>query len=286
MKTETKKSMKPIIVLLLGSVLLETPAAPGQQPPQAVGGLVRATNQPPEPPHLTKFNLDFRGGTPAELLKAIEKGLGKPINSIVPDEFANMKLPALKMVSVDVAEIFQALTRASAKVTWFDTQLGRGGGFGGGGRQSIETSYGFRTAGQPSDDAVWYFFYDKPPMQPENKEQKVCRFYNLGPYLESYKIDDITTAIETGWKMLAGETAFAGGGRGGDARQTGGRMMNETPRPTPTISFHKDTKLLIAVGDPEMLGLIDSVLRELSGDRKSTKATATTVGKGVEAPKQ
>ena len=51
-------------------------------------------------------------------------------------------------------------------------------------------------------------------------------------------VDDITTAIETGWKML-GETS------------------------PPTISFHKDTKLLIAVGDPSKLETIDAVLKAL-----------------------
>ena len=51
-------------------------------------------------------------------------------------------------------------------------------------------------------------------------------------------MDDITTAIETGWKML-GETS------------------------PPTISFHKDTKLLIAVGEPSKLETIDAVLKAL-----------------------
>jgi hypothetical protein len=33
---------------------------------------------------------------------------------------------------------------------------------------------------------------------------------------------------------------------------------------TPTISFHKETKLLIAVGDPAKLETIDAVLKALS----------------------
>ena len=53
-------------------------------------------------------------------------------------------------------------------------------------------------------------------------------------------MDDITTAIETGWKML-GDTS------------------------PPTISFHKDTKLLIAVGEPSKLETIDAVLQALGG---------------------
>jgi hypothetical protein len=57
-------------------------------------------------------------------------------------------------------------------------------------------------------------------------------------------VDDITTAIQTGWKML-GE--------------------NDTP----TISFHKDTKLLIAVGEPSKLEMINAVLGALTLPSKS-----------------
>jgi len=61
-------------------------------------------------------------------------------------------------------------------------------------------------------------------------------------------VDDITTAIETGWKML-GETS------------------------PPTISFHKDTKLLIAVGEPSKLETIDAVLKAWSRRGHSMVAT-------------
>jgi hypothetical protein len=68
---------------------------------------------------------------------------------------------------------------------------------------------------------------------------QICRFYALGPYLDwGLSIDDITTAIKTGAKML------------GDTNE-------------PTISFHKDTRLLIAVGEPGKLDIIDSVLKAL-----------------------
>ncbi len=52
-------------------------------------------------------------------------------------------------------------------------------------------------------------------------------------------MDDITTAIQTGWEMQ------------GDASP-------------PRISFHKDTKLLIAVGKPDKLQIIDAVLSALT----------------------
>jgi hypothetical protein len=99
---------------------------------------------------------------------------------------------------------------------------------------SYSTSYGFTTPGTPSDDPIWYFYAYKgaPPA-------KVCRFYSLAAYVDrGLSVDDITTAIETGWKML-GETS------------------------PPTISFHKDTKLLIAVGEQSKLETIDAALKAL-----------------------
>jgi len=120
------------------------------------------------------------------------------------------------------------------------------------GRISIGSTYGFSTQGKPSDDSIWYFYsYASPP--PPSPPAKVCRFYSLANYVDQgLSVDDITTAIETGWKML-GETS------------------------PPTISFHKDTKLLIAVGDPSKLETIDAVLKALGptmggGTRPPTRA--------------
>ena len=220
--------MKQMIAILLGAALVAVPLASAQQTLPAQPGTARTPGKPlAEQWQLTKFDLDFPGGTPKELLKAIEKGLGKPVNAIVPDECPDFKLPALKMHSVDLQQLFQALESVSAK----SMTVMRGGMP----TYQTSTSFGFRTKGVPSDDAIWYFFYGGPSV-PE--EPKVCRLYQLGPYLENYTIDDITTAIQTGWKML----------------------MEIEP---PTISFHKDTKLLIAVGEQHKLALIDSVLQEL-----------------------
>ncbi|PYI85361.1 MAG: hypothetical protein DME26_11190, partial [Verrucomicrobia bacterium] len=103
-----------------------------------------------------------------------------------------------------------------------------------------------------NDNPVWYFFHEKPLA---TEVEKACRFYQLAPYLETYKVEDITTAIETGWKMLG----------------------EKNP---PTISFHKDTKLLIAVGEASKLQLIDSVLQQLARrdpqpQRESSAAKST-----------
>jgi hypothetical protein len=62
----------------------------------------------------------------------------------------------------------------------------------------------------------------------------------LSPYLDAgYKVEDITTAIKTAWDMLG----IAQG---------------------PEMKYHKDTKLLIAVGEADKLQMIDEALGQLS----------------------
>jgi hypothetical protein len=215
---------------------------PGGQFSERLQNIIqRAGTSPSAEPSLTKFNLDFPGGTPKELVAAIEKALRRPLNAIIPDELAATKLPALKMNSVDVSQLFGALRLASMKAETY--QLPNSGSY-----QIHQTNCGFKTEGKPTDDSIWYFFVEKPvppPPSPPYRAPKICRFYSLAPYLDrGMSVDDITTAIETGWKML-GETS------------------------PPTISFHKDTKLLIAVGEQSKLETIDAVLKALEPPQSS-----------------
>jgi hypothetical protein len=194
---------------------------------------------PNESNKLAKFNLDFPGGTPKELVAAIQKAIGKSLNAIVSDEFASMKLPPLKMNNVDVPRLFQTLEFTSQKIEAYVIGTSYGGLGSQPQYQQMRTSYGFKTLGTPSDDSIWYFYAEKPSLPPLPPVTKVCRFYQLAPYLErGLTVNDITTAIQTGWKMQ-GDTS------------------------PPQISFHKETKLLIAVGEPNKLEVIDNVLKAL-----------------------
>ena len=186
------------------------PPQPSDNFQQRLHEILNRANPPQnEAPALTKFNLDFPGGTPKELVAAIEKAMGKPLNAIIPDEDAPTQLPSLKLNNVNVAELFRALTISSPGT--------------------------FLSADPTTDDSIWAFRI----AHPSGPSEKICQFYALTPYLDKgFTVDDITTAIQTGWKM-AGETA------------------------TPELNYHKETKLLIAFGEPNKLQTIQQVLQTL-----------------------
>ena len=172
-------------------------------------------------PKLTKFDLDFPGGTPGELVAAIQKALGRPLNAIIQSQDAKVQLPALKMSGVDVAQLFRALTAGSNRQTF-----NRAG--------YAELQLGFETVGQLSDDSIWFFFVRQPALPP-----KTTQFFLLTPYLKNgLTVDDITTAVQTAWKM-SGSTEGA------------------------TLSFHKETNLLIAAGDSQSIGTVMQALAAL-----------------------
>ena len=141
--------------------------------------------------------MDFPGGTPAELVKAIEAATGKHLNAIIDDNFTNWTQRAFAVHNVTVAQVFDALT-AMNKDTRRTTD----------GHLQMWTS-GFRTEGVPSENSIWYYFDD---FAGTADKPNICRFYELSPYLEAgYKVDDITTAITTAWENARRER---GNGRG------------------------------------------------------------------------
>lgn len=233
------------LILLVAVSVLGQPDAPpppsATLPARALKGL-EPTAGGVEAPKLTKFNLDFLGGTPKQLVAAIEKATGRPLNVVIPDEYADDSISALRMTQVTVRDLFAAMELASYKTIPFRTSTYGVGNYS---YQNLNTSISFQTTGAVSDDSIWYYRgRQQPPdlsaWETKPASPKISRFYALTPYLEQgLKVEDITTAIQTGWKML-GE------------------------KETPSISFHKETKLLIAVGEPGKLETIDAVLKALN----------------------
>jgi len=231
-----KPIMKISKILALGILVLSVVSVWGQQPfgpsrPQLPPGPGNASSAEP----LTKFNLDFPGGHPKDLVAAIEKATGKPLNAIVDEQDNAVNLPSLKMNNVSIPQLLETLGAESRR-----TEFGQTSG------------YSFQTAGRvANDDSIWFFHVEKP--LPQVQQQPItssCRFYLLTPYLErGLTVDDITTAIQTAWKMLG--------------------YGPYSPNPQPQISYHKETKLQIAVGEDYKIDAIDAVLKALEPKPKT-----------------
>ena len=117
-----------------------------------------------------------------------------------------------------------------------------------------------QSGGEKADqDTVWVYYDTRNEPQFQQPPVKTSRFYQLNPYLKEHSVESITTAIETGWKML-GETN------------------------PPTLSFHKDTGLLIAVGTPARLEVIDQVLKNLERPNEQVPPPRAPPAPGVHKP--
>jgi hypothetical protein len=198
-------------------------------------------------PAAAVFDLNFPGGGPRALVAAIEEASGKRLNVIIPNEYEDVEIPPMRFTRVTVPALFEAL-RYSSQHTVQSSQNGMPNNF--------TSSYGF-VSKKPDENAVWWFSCERLPKPQEVK--KYCQFYQLDELLTNYSIEDITTAIQTGWKMLG-------------------------VSPMPELKFHSETKLLIAVGQAEHLQTITSVLSAL---RRGPADVRTTMPKSaVATPKQ
>ncbi len=209
-----------------------------------------------DPNSLTKFDLDFPGGPPARLVKSIEKATGKPLNVIIPEENADLKIPAITVKNVTVAQLFEALKDNS---THHERRVWRA--YSDSTHQETlsnpityyerAVSYGFQTTGAPNDHSIWYLYTDG---NVDQIEPKVCRFFQLGPYLGAgYTENDIRSIVETGWTMLG------------------------ISKP-PEISYDKSTGVLTAVGEIDKVDLIGDLLNQLSKGKPNDKHLAEFKG--------
>jgi hypothetical protein len=205
--------------LLLGGGLAAQVATAEDQPEKPASSSPTQPGRGTEQSAWTKFDLDFPGGSPRDLVSAIEKATGKPLNAMISREDETVEIPAMKFKNITIPDLFSALTMASQKQLQYSGSV-------------YNTFYGFETQGH-GEDAIYYFKYRKahPP-------EAFCRFYQLAEILQSYSIEDVTTAVQTGWKMLGVKSP-------------------------PQLKFHPETKLLIAVGPPDQLATIDNVLSQL-----------------------
>lgn len=235
---KTKNILKTTGIILIGAAMLcsvrgqdnPIPGAPRQPAPQAVA-------QEPEP----LIDLNFPGGTPAELVKAIREQAGVDVNVIIPTHAADTVLPPVDVKGVTPSQLFEALSRASSrsvsiKTLQIDPKTGSVRPVMG--RSLI--AFGFRPgAPNPNGKPVWSFYREGGADDVGAVFLKMCSYYQLASYLDQYSIEDISTAIRSGWKYLEDQ-------------------------PEAKLSFHKETGLLIVYGSDEQQAIVSQVLQELN----------------------
>jgi hypothetical protein len=200
-------------------------------PARAQEAQTPAKAQPQAPaPKLTLFDLDFPGGTPGELVEAIQRATGRPLNAVIPTDYAKTELPPLKMRQVTTGDLFRAMLEASVStVRRYNSTTNYESTYG--------VEFGFYSQGHVTDDTVWFFKANLPPA-PYGSPRTV-NFFPLTPFLDQgFSVDDITTAINTGWKMLGASDHCE-------------------------LSYHKETRLLIVVADVEHTGTVIKALDAL-----------------------
>lgn len=212
-------------VLLACAAVLPAAGQPPVQPAPAPAGISFIGVPSPTASDDPKFDLDFAGGSPADLVEAISQASGHPVNVIIPAEAALTELPRMNLRNVTVPALFQAI--------------------------SVTGAVAFVTEGPPGHDAVWVVrsrSRPQPPiavmpmpavMPPPAAPREEVRILNLKPYLNAnLSVDDITTAIRVACEMLP----------------DGGQ---------PKLTFHRETNLLISRGRPDQLELVERVLSQL-----------------------
>ena len=118
------------------------------------------------------FNLDFKGGTPQELVAAMrvafEKTMVEPpaINIVVPDNLTNREVPSIQLRKVDAGTVFEMLN-------------------------GIWRSEGLQWV--RAGENVWVL-HGVP-------DRRKTRAFYVGDLLKKFKINDVTTAVMTTWEF-------------------------------------------------------------------------------------
>ena len=226
----------------------------------------------PEKPEEPRLDIQFRGGTSEELVMFIrarfhQKELPPP-NFLIAPEMRDVEVPPFDLQNVTVADVFEALNNlggqeqgrwelsGSASPIWMLNPS-----------QAIDPLTGARIRPNafPSGFAPGFPGRAIDPLTgaPIRQEpQRRTAIYPVGTHLEDYKIEDITTAIQTAWEMMSGGTPA-------------------------DLKYHQDTRLLIAVGTAEQLNLIKEILESLRVQPKKDGMTEIPIPKKNEtgAPK-
>jgi len=217
------------------------PAAPGVlRPVRTDGNAIPGAEPAGVGSDVPRFNLTFPGGKVREFVVAVAKALGKPVNVIIPKEAEATVIPRVDVFGVTVSALFRALGNASKR------QILVPDGVPGNAAQYSEFGFSFLSEGDDnSPENVWTFQVMPPPalgLEEPVSTPPLVQYYPIAEYLSHFTVEDITTAIESGWQLQGGDLAKG---------------------PRPILRFHEETKLLICAGSSQQVEVIPQVLAGL-----------------------
>src|SRR5262245_34379764 len=135
-------------------------------------------NAAPQTADLPVFDIDFPGGTPAELVQQLAKASGKRPNVIIPQYVADFRIPQFKLQNVNTPQVFDALNMVTDEKGTLSA------------RWISEGAKGDRSR-------VWTLM--KAPAKPSTE---TCQVTFIGNLLEFYSLEDVNAAIRTAWDLL------------------------------------------------------------------------------------
>jgi len=248
-----KRLLLQLLVVYVTTALARTqdqsvpsiPAIPVLPPVQRLNP--SGQNAPPLSPREPTFDVTFNGGKPQDLMKVLEKARNETTPVIIPANATDIVLPPFELRNVTLSELFNALNLLGSSDNW-SWHMSKASGDAGSNIWVLIKSTSNNVTGRGS--VPIYNYNPQPsPAPPEMKVQPIHVGYLLG----KYKIEDLTTAIETGWEM-AGKSA-------------------DPKAQAPELKYHKDTELLLIKGYPAQISFVNELLLQL-GDPLEKAETA------------
>ena len=218
-----KFTPRPFLLIL--ALVLAFPQAKGQKSNETV--VPEARFVLPE----ERFDLKFEGGSVLDLVEATKD---LPINLIVPEKTDHLKIPKFEVNAVTDIELFSALNVLLDSDDQIRMRFDTGG--------NINQKY-----------RVWALSIRPNMLHPSNiiQNSKTLRVIthpvSIGPLLEEFSIDAITTAIAQSVEIF---------------QKSHTQITGEEIKPV-NIAFHPETKLLILSGPDKSMAVAADTLKAL-----------------------
>lgn len=183
----------------------------------------------------SEFDFTFPGGSPQELVEQLEAQGGEPVNAIIPEELAKLRLPKLNLRTVSVRDVLNSLNLLAslqqARWSWIQAPTTR--------------SAIWILAEQAQADINPRTGQPQPP-KPDPRKQPSVQVFNASKLLQKFSVDDLATVVNRSWKLGQSDSGAP-----------------EDEASLPTLQFHEETKLMIVKGTPEQIKLVFNIVSEM-----------------------